>query len=98
MRVIKNAADVAGLHTRYEPDTHSLLLGEFSKADSSRFPNSYVQGLQQTGFEKVSQAADFIASAACSLSTAEKQNLIQSQIDCFRFTKVSTQAYESIFA
>jgi hypothetical protein len=35
----------------------------------------------KAGFEKVSQAADFIASAACSLSIEEKQNLIQSQID-----------------
>ena len=35
----------------------------------------------KAGFEKVSQAADFIASAACSLSIEEKQNLIQSKID-----------------
>ena len=35
----------------------------------------------KAGFEKVSQAADFIASANCTLSLVEKQNLIQSQID-----------------
>jgi hypothetical protein len=34
----------------------------------------------KVGFEKVSQAADFIASANCTLSLVEKQNLIQSQM------------------
>ena len=81
MRVINNAAKVAGLQTRYEPDTHSLLLGEFSKADCRLvFPKSMSKAYK-AGFEKVSQAADFIASANCTLSLLEKQNLIQSQID-----------------
>jgi hypothetical protein len=80
MRVINNAAKVAGLQTRYEPDTHSLLLGEFSKADCRRvFPKAMSK--YKAGFEKVSQAADFIASVNCTLSPVEKQNLIQSQID-----------------
>jgi len=81
MRVIKTAADAAGLHTRYEPDTHSLLLGEFSKADCRRVFPKAMSKAYKAGFENVSQAADFIASAACSLSIEEKQNLIQSQID-----------------
>ena len=76
MRVINNAAKVAGLQTRYEPDTHSLLLGEFSKADCRRvFPKSMSKAYK-AGFEKVSQAADFIASANCTLSPVEKQNFI----------------------
>jgi hypothetical protein len=35
----------------------------------------------KAGFENLSQAADFIASAACTLTVEGKQNLIQSQID-----------------
>jgi hypothetical protein len=81
MRVINNAAHAAGLHTRYEPDTHSLLLGEFSKADCRRVFPKTMSKAYKSGFEKVSQAADFIASASCTLSFEEKQNLIQSQID-----------------
>ncbi len=81
MRVIHNAAKTAGLQTCYEPDTHSLLLGEFSKADCRRVFPKAMSKAYKSGFEKVSQAADFIASAACTLSVEEKQNLIQSQID-----------------
>ena len=81
MRVIVNASREAGLSTRYEPDTHSLLLGEFSKVDCRRVFPKAMSKAYKAGFEKVSQAADFIASASCSLSSEEKQNLIQSQID-----------------
>jgi hypothetical protein len=89
MRVIKNAADAAGLHTRYEPDTHSLLLGEFSKADCRCvFPKDYVQGYK-SGFEKVSQA-----SAACSLSIEEKQNLIQSPYLIFNAIRCSLMQFD----
>jgi hypothetical protein len=81
MRVIVNAAQEAGLSTRCEPDTHSLLLGEFSKADCRRVFPKAISKAYKAGFDKVTQAADFIASASCSLSPEEKQNLIQSQID-----------------
>jgi len=49
---------------------------EFSQADSKILSKAY-----KAGFEQLSQAADFIASASCSLSPEEKQNLIQHQID-----------------
>jgi hypothetical protein len=81
MRVIVNAAQEAGLFTRCEPDTHSLLLGEFSKADCRRVFPKAVSKAYKAGFEKLSQAVDFIASVDCSLSPEEKQTLIQTQID-----------------
>lgn len=81
MRVIVNAAQEAGLSARCEPDTHSLLLGEFSKADCRRVFPKAISKAYKAGFEKVSQAADFIASPSCPLSPEEKQTLIQSQID-----------------
>jgi hypothetical protein len=81
MRVIVSAAQEAGLCTRSEPDTHALLLGEFSKADCRRVFPKTMSKAYKAGFERVSQASDFIASAACTLSPEEKQNLIQSQID-----------------
>ncbi len=81
MRVISNAAQEAGLHSRYEPDTHSLLLGEFSKADCRRVFPKAMSKAYKAGFERLSQANDFIASASCPLSLEEKQTLIQNQID-----------------
>ena len=81
MRVIVRAAQEAGLSSRCEPDTHSLLLGEFSKADCRRVFPKAASKAYKAAFEKLSQATDFIASASCSLSPEEKQHLIQTQID-----------------
>jgi hypothetical protein len=81
MRVIVHAAQEAGLSTRCEPDTHSLLLGEFSQADCRRVFPKTMSRAYKAGFEHLSQAADFIASASCSLSPEEKQTHIQRQID-----------------
>ena len=81
MRVLVRAAQEAGLSSRCEPDTHSLLLGEFSKADCRRVFPKAASKAYKTAFEKLSQATDFISSPSCSLSSEEKQNLIQTQID-----------------
>ena len=81
MRVIVSAAQQAGLTPRIEPDTHSLLLGEFSKADCRRvFPKATSKAYKEA-FEAVSKAVDRTSSIHCTLSTEEKQTLIQSKID-----------------
>ena len=59
MSVIANCAQEAGLSTRCEPDTHSLLLGEFSKADCRRiFPKQMFKPYQ-AAFDKLLQAQAF---------------------------------------
>ncbi len=81
MRVIADAAQEAGLATRCEPDTHSLLLGEFSPEECRRvFPKNMSKSYQ-AAFGNLSQAQDFIASAGCSFSLEEKQIYIQQKID-----------------
>jgi hypothetical protein len=81
MKVLANAAREAGLETRTEPDTHSLLLGEFSKADCRRVFPAQMTTAYKAGFQNLSQAADFIASASCNLSVEEKAAYIQTKID-----------------
>ena len=81
VRVIVDASREAGLETRTEPDTHSLLLGEFSKVDCRRVFPSKVTKAYKTGFENLSQASAFIASAACTLSLEEKAAYMQRRID-----------------
>ena len=81
MRVISNAAQEAGLSTRCEPDTFSLLLQEFSKADCRRVFPKQMSKAYQTAFENLSQATAFVSSVKCNLSHEEKQNFIQSKID-----------------
>ena len=81
MRVLVDAAKEAGLETRSEPDTYSLLLGEFSKIDCRRVFPSKTTVAYKAGFAALSQAADFIASANCSFSVEEKSAYIQNKID-----------------
>ena len=81
MRVIADAALEAGLSTRCEPDTHSLLLGEFSPAECRRVFPKQMSKPYQAAFEKLTQAQTFIASADCQLSLEEKQIYIQKKID-----------------
>jgi endogenous inhibitor of DNA gyrase (YacG/DUF329 family) len=81
VRVVVNAAREAGLETQVEPDTHSLLLGEFSKADCRRVFPKKISNAYKAGFESLSQASDYIASASCNLSVEEKSAYIQTKID-----------------
>ena len=81
MRVIVTAAQQAGLTARVEPDTHSLLLGEFSKADCRRVFPKATSKAYKVAFETVSKAVDRTSSIHCTLSLEEKQTLIQSKID-----------------
>ena len=81
MRVIADAAQEAGLTTRCEPDTHSLLLGEFSPEECRRVFPKQMSKPYQAAFSNLSQAQDFIASADCSFTLEEKQIYIQQKID-----------------
>lgn len=81
MRVIAKSAQEAGLRSRCEPDTYSLLLQEFTKADCRRVFPKQMSKSYQIAFENLSQAADFIASVNCPMSPEEKQIYIQSKID-----------------
>ena len=84
MRVIADCAQEAVLSTRCEPDTHSLLLGEFSKADCRRvFPKQRSKPYQAV-FDKFSQVQAFIASVDCTYSF-EKKNYLQNKIDLLPF-------------
>ena len=65
MRAIVTAAQAAGLTPRVEPDTHSLLLGEFAKADCRRvFPKADSKAYK-VAFEAVSKAIDTTSSLRC---------------------------------
>jgi hypothetical protein len=81
MRVIINAANEAGLATRAEPDTFTLLLGEFSKADCRRVFPKATSKAYKAGFESLSQAQDFIASAACTFTPEQKSSYLQHKMD-----------------
>ena len=81
MRVLVDAAQEAGLATRTEPDTHSLLLGEFSPKECRRVFPKQMSLPYQAAFEKLSQAQDYIASIHCNLSLEQKQIYIQKKID-----------------
>ena len=67
-------AKEAGLETRKEPDTYSLLLGEFSKKECQRVFPKRVDKAYKTSFEDLSQAVDFTSSAGCTL-TLNRSNL-----------------------
>ena len=81
MRVIADAAQEAGLATRCEPDTHSLLLGEFSPSECRRVFPKHMSKPYQVAFEKLTQAQAFIASVDCNFTLEEKQIYIQKKID-----------------
>ena len=81
MHVISDAALEAGLSTRCEPDTRSLLLGEFSPSECRRIFPKQMSKPYQLAFDKLSQAQAFIASAYCNYSQEEKQIYIQKKID-----------------
>ena len=80
-RIIASFAQEAGLVTRCEPDTHSLLLGEFTKADCRRIFPRQMSKTYKNGFENLSQAQAFISSDQCELSLEQKQAYIQKKID-----------------
>ena len=72
-RVVVQAALEAGLAVRTEPDTHSLLIGEFSKADCRRIFPKYSK-LYQEKFQAVINALELISSPACIFLIISKPN------------------------
>ena len=76
------AGKEAGLSVRVEPDTHSLLLGELSKADCRRiFPKQYASKDYRDKFDAFIAATELVASPSCELSVEAKRTLVQSKID-----------------
>lgn len=60
-RVIGKAAKEAGLRVTLEPDTHSLLLGEFSKAECRRIFPRHASARYKELFKDVLAALDLVA-------------------------------------
>jgi hypothetical protein len=81
VNVLVTLAKEAGLETRKEPDTYSLLLGEFSKKECQRVFPKRVDKAYKAGFQSLSQAVDLTSSADCTFTIEQKQSYIQNQID-----------------
>ena len=86
-RVVVQAAKDAGLNVTAEPDTHGLLLGEFSKADCRRIFPKYASKLYQERFQAVLNALEVISSPACVISAEEKAAYVQIRIDALPVLK-----------
>ena len=74
-------AKEAGLEAVPEPDTYDLLLGQFEAKDCKRVFPKRMSVAYEAGFKALSQASDFINSAACTFSSEEKQSYIQNHLD-----------------
>jgi hypothetical protein len=74
-------AKEAGLEAAPEPDTYDLLLGQFERKDCKRVFPKRISPAYKAGFEALSQASDFISSAACTFSHEQKQTFIQNYLD-----------------
>ena len=81
VRVLARAAKEAGLRVNVEPDTHTLLLGEFSKAECRRIFPKYVSKYYKDKFCEVLNAIETVASRVCSMTDAEKHAYVQVRID-----------------
>ena len=81
------AAMEAGLAVRVEPDTHNLLLGEFSKADCRRIFPKYASKQYQEKFQAVLNALEVVSSPACTISAEEKTAYVQARIDALPVLK-----------
>lgn len=81
MRVLARAAKEAGLRVASEPDTHGLLLGEFSKSECRRiFPKAVAKHYRDR-FNAVINALELVASPACTMTQTERTTYVQQRID-----------------
>ena len=80
-RVIAVAAKEAGLRTNVEPDTHSLLLGEFTKSECRKIFPKRIDKRYQDQFNAVLNAIELVASSACDMTEAAKYAYVQARID-----------------
>jgi hypothetical protein len=81
IRVLARAAKEAGLRVSVEPDTHGLLLGDFSKSACRRIFPKYVSKQYKDKFNEVMNAIDLVASPACAMDEAAKHAYVQARID-----------------
>jgi hypothetical protein len=87
VRVLARAAKDAGLRVREEPDTHGLLLGEFSKAQCRRIFPKHIHKHYKDKFAAVLNAIELVASPSCAMSDAEKHAYVQVRIDALPAVK-----------
>jgi hypothetical protein len=80
-RVLARAGKEAGLSVRVEPDTHSLLLGEFSKSECKLIFPKFVSKDYRERFDAVIAATELVASPTCELSGENKRALVKSKVD-----------------
>jgi hypothetical protein len=81
VRVLVKAAQDAGLKTRCEPDSHTLLLGEFSKPDCRRLFPRRPSKQYKVAFEKMVRVSAEVNAPECKLSMEEKSNLLRKALD-----------------
>ena len=81
MRVLVSAAKEAGLEAKAEPDTYSLLLGDFSQANCKRLFPKRVSKLYKERVSAVVNAVELVSSPACTLSEPDKRAYVQVRID-----------------
>ena len=88
-RVLVQAAKEAGLLVNVEPDTYSLLLQEFSKADCRRIFPKFASKLYLERFLAILNALEVVSSPALTVSSAEKAAYVQTRIDALPVLKKS---------
>ena len=86
-RVLARAAKEAGLRVNVEPDTHGLLLGEFSKSACRRIFPRNVSKVYRGMFNAVMNAIELVASPACAMDEAAKYAYVQTRIDALPSVK-----------
>ena len=80
-RVFAAAAIEAGLEVAREPDTHSLLLSEFTKADCARIFPKASSAAYKEAYETLSKVSDSLRDPNCTLSTDQKASILQQYVD-----------------
>jgi hypothetical protein len=75
------AAKEAGLLVKAEPDSHSLLLGEFTKQDCRRLFPKQASKRYKVAFDKLVHAFDEVSAPYCTMSKTEKDSLLRQCLD-----------------
>jgi hypothetical protein len=81
IRVLAKFAREAGVSVQCEPETYSLLLGEFGKFECRRlFPKKATAHYKEQ-FDKMLELLHRLTSEECTLAINDKQRLIRQQLD-----------------
>jgi hypothetical protein len=86
VRVLSAAATEAGLEATREPDTHTLLLAEFSKEDCRRIFPKKLNIAYRTAFSNLTVASETFMNPSCTLSSEQKSAVLQHLRDSFPIT------------